>query len=370
MLSLDPIRRLAARVATKVRGALAPAGSGVARGLVADLTRTRQQLLAENAFLRQQLLVAARRIKRARFRATDRVLLVALAATFTHWRDALVLIKPETLIRWHRQGFRLLWTWRSRKPKKPRVLLAKDVIDLIRRMATANRLWGAERIRGELLKLGHTAAKSTIQRYLARFRGLAPDGQRWSTFLRNQARAIWCCDLLEVRDLFFRCHYVFVVMHLETRRMLCAVSTRTPTAQWLAQQLRQLTPFGAGPKFVIRDNDQKFGEAFDAVASGAGAKIIRTPLMSPKANAHVERMIGSVRRECLDHILVHNELHLQWALDEYRRYFNEARPHQGIGQRRPNAFPHDPRAAAPLPPATIVARPVLDGLHHDYRAAA
>jgi hypothetical protein len=270
--------------------------SGVARGLVADLTRTRHQLLAENALLRQQLLVAARRIKRARFRATDRALLVALAATFTHWRDALVLVQPETLVRWHRQGFKLLWTWRSRKPKKPRVLLAKDVIDLIRRMATSNRLWGAERIRGELLKLGHTAAKSTIQRYLARFRGLAPDGQHWSTFPRNQAHAIWCCDLLEVRDLFFRCHYVLVVMHLETRRMLCAVSTRTPTANWLTGQLRQLTPFVDGPKFVIRDNDQKFGEAFDAVASGAGAKIIRTPLMSPKANAHVERMIGSVRR--------------------------------------------------------------------------
>src|SRR5690348_97650 len=113
-------------------------------------------------------------------------------------------------------------------------------------MATSNRLWGTERIRGELLKLGYSAAKSTIQRYVPRFRGLAPDGQRWSTFLRNQAHAIWCCDLLEVRDLFFRCHYVFVVMQLETRRMMCAVSTRTPTADWLTQQLRQLTPFGDG----------------------------------------------------------------------------------------------------------------------------
>ena len=140
ILGLDSIRRLATRMATKVRGALAPAGTSVARGLVADLTRTRHQLLAENAFLRQQLLVAARRIKRARFRATDRALLVALAATFTCWRDALVLVKPETLIRWHRQGFKLLSTWRSRKPNKPRVLLAKDVIDLIHRMATSNRL--------------------------------------------------------------------------------------------------------------------------------------------------------------------------------------------------------------------------------------
>jgi transposase InsO family protein len=370
MLGLASIRHLVARAATQVRGALAPAGSGIVRGLVADLTRTRQELLAENAFLRQQLLVAARQIKRARFRVTDRALLVALAATFAHRRDAFVLVKPETLLRWHRQGFKLLWTWRSNKKSKPGVRLAKDVIDLIRRMAVANRLWGAERIRGELLKLGYTAAKSTIQRYLARFRGLAPDGQRWSTFLRNQAHAIWCCDLLKVRDLFFRCHYVFVVMHLETRRMLCAISTRQPTAPWLAQQLRHLTPFGAAPKFLIRDNDQKFGEAFDAVASGAGAQIIRTPLMSPKANAHVERMIGSVRRECLDHVLVHNELHLKRVLDEYRSYFNEARPHQGIGQKRPIAFAHAARAATAAPVQSIIAVPILDGLHHDYRAAA
>jgi hypothetical protein len=249
MFSLQPIRRVAARAAAAVRGALAPAGAGAVRGLVADLTRTRQELLAENAFLRQQLVVAARRFKRAHLRASDRVLLVALAATFAHWREALILVKPETLLRWHRQAFKLFWTWRSKKKSKPGTRLAKDVIDLIRTMATTNRLWGAERIRGEVLKLGYTAAKSTIQRYLARFRGMAPGGQRWSTFLRHQAYAIWCCDLLEVRDIYFRCHYVFVVMHLETRRMLCAVSTRNPTAEWLAQQIRQLTPFGGRPTF-------------------------------------------------------------------------------------------------------------------------
>jgi transposase InsO family protein len=176
--------------------------------------------------------------------------------------------------------------------------------------------------------------------------------------------------LLEVRNLWFRCHYVFVVMHLETRRMLCAVATMAPTADWLAQQLRLLAPFQAGPKFLIRDHDQKFGAAFDAVVRGAGAQTIRTPLMSPKANAHVERMIGSVRRECLDHMLVHDERHLRRVLDQYREYFNGARPHQGIGQRRPMAFAHEARAAIAVAVRQIVARPVLDGLHHDYRAAA
>jgi hypothetical protein len=272
--------------------------------LLGDLLRSKQELLVENAMLRQQLIVAARKLKRLQFRPRERLFLVALASMFTRWRDALVLVKPETLLRWHRQGFRLIWTWRSRAKVRPRSRLAAELIALIRRMATENRLWGAERIRGELLKLGYAAAKSTIQRYITRCRGIAPEGQRWTTFLRNQAEAIWCCDLFEVRDLWFRCHYVFVVMHLQSRRVLHAASTTTPTADWLAQQLRQLTPFGDGPKFPLRDNDRKFGAEFDAVAEGAGMRVIRTPILAPKANGYIERLIGTLRRECTDHVLV------------------------------------------------------------------
>jgi transposase InsO family protein len=204
---------------------------------------------------------------------------------------------------------------------------------------------------------------------MSRFRSTAPAGQRWSTFLRNQTQGIWCCDLFEVRDLWFRCHYVFVVMHLETRRLLRAVSTNQPTAEWLAQQLRQSTQFGTGPWFLIRDHDAKFGAVFDAVARGVGTEIIRTPIRAPKANAHVERLIGSLRRECFDHMIVLGEAHLQRALDEYRAYFNRARPHQGIGQRRPESFglPAPARQAVTGP---IVARPVLGGIHHEYRLAS
>jgi putative transposase len=359
-------------VATAFRHATAPAGGspGVVRGLLADLLRTKKELLAENAMLRQQLIVATRKLKRPRFRTSERVLLVALASMFTRWRDALVLVKPETVLRWHRQGFRLLWTWRSKSKSRPRSRLATAVVELIRRMAIDNRLWGAERIRGELLKLGYSAAKSTIQRYMSRFRSTAPEGQRWSSFLRNQAQGIWCCDLFEVRDLWFRCHYVFVVMHLETRRLLCAVSTNQPTAEWLAQQLRQLTPFGTGPKFLIRDNDAKFGVTFDAVARGIGTEIIRTPIGAPKANAHVERLIGSLRRECFDHLIILGEAHLEQALDEYRAYFNGARPHQGIGQRRPESSGSPAPASTQAPIGAIVARPVLGGLHHEYRLAS
>jgi transposase InsO family protein len=286
-----------------------------------------------------------------------------------HWRQALVLVQPETLLRWHRDLFRRLWTWRS-KPKSVRSpRLSMDVIALIRIMALDNRLWGAERIHGELLKLGLSVATSTIQGYIARFRS-TPRGQSWSTFLRNQAAAIWSCDLFEVRDLCMRAHYVFVVMHLETRRLLLATSTTEPSSGWLAQHLRNLTPPGLAPKFLIRDHDCKFGQSFDDVARGAGIRIIRTPKLAPKANAHCERAIGSVRRECLDHILILNGRHLQLVLDEYRGYFNTSRPHQGIDQRRPSSLDKPALGRKPPAGARVVARHVLGGLHHTYQIAA
>ena len=256
-------------------------------------------------------------------------------------------------------------------PKSPRTpRLPRDLIALIRRMANENRLWSAERIRGELLKLGFAAAKSTIQRYISPIRSTPLEGQRWSTFLKNQAAGIWSCDLFEVRDLWFRSHIVFVVMHLESRRILHAVTTRAPNTEWLTQQLRHLTPFGQGPKFLLRDNDAKFGAVFDDVAKGAGVRVIRTPVLAPKANSHCERLIGSVRRECLDHVLVLGEDHLQRVLDEYRGFFNAHRPHQGIGQRRPISFDRPARSPEPVAPHRVTSHPVLGGLHHDYRIAA
>jgi hypothetical protein len=247
-----------------VRRALAPAAEqGTVRGLVLDLTRSRRELLAENALLRHQLLVAARQVKRPKLRATDRLVLIGLAAMFANWRNALVLVQPGTLLRWHRDLFRRLWAGRTTPKTPPKPRLAARVVALIKDMALENRTWGAKRIRGELLKLGIEVAKSTIQRYISRFRA-TPTGQRWSTFLRNQAAGIWRCDLFEVRDLWFRCHFVFVVMHLESRKVLRAVTAREPTSAWLAQQHRELTPFGQGPKFLLRDHDAKFGSDFDA----------------------------------------------------------------------------------------------------------
>ena len=356
-----------------VQSALAPGhgeAGGPGRGLLADLARSKMELLAENAFLRQQLLVAARHVRKPGFRIWDRLILVMLAAVVTNWRSALILVKPETLLRWHRDVFRLIWRWRSRRKARAKPRLSAETISLIRRMAAENRLWGAERIRGELLKLGLAVAKSTIQRYISRIRSSPPGGQHWSTFLRNQAAGIWCCDLFEARDVWFRCHFVFVVMHLASRRMLHAATTTAPRADWLAQQLRQLTPFWQGPKFLLRDHDAKFGTVFDDVAKGAGVRVVRTPVMAPKANAHCERLIGSVRRECLDHVLVVGGDHLQRVLEQYRDYYNACRPHQGLGQRRPDAFDRPARAPQRVAPLHLVSRPVLGGLHHDYRTAA
>jgi transposase InsO family protein len=229
-------------------------------------------------------------------------------------------------------------------------------------MAKDNRTWGAERIRGELLKLGIQVAKSTIQRYLRQVCSPVPTRQTWSTFLRNHAKDIWAVDFLQAHDLFFRAVFVFVVIELGSRRLVHFGVTRSPSDAWVAQQLREDTPFGQGPRFLIRDNDNKYGAAFDRVAQGTHIDVLKTPYQAPKANAVCERFLGSVRRECLDFFLILNERHLYKTMKQYQAYFNHARPHQGISQRIP--CPSEQRQQDM---GRIMAHPVLGGLHHDYR---
>ena len=244
--------------------------------------------------------------------------------------------------------------------------MAPDVITLIRCMAADNRLWGAERIRGELLKLGIRVAKRTVQRYLRGAHPRSPHrGQSWATFVQNHS--VWACDFLQTYDIWFRPIFAFFIVDVNTRSIVHVAVTRTPTRQWTAQQLRNATPFGRAPKFLIRDRDDKFGPAFDRAASGAGTRVVRTAVKTPLMNSVCERFLGSVRRECLDHLIVLSDRHLQRMLAEYAlSYFNRARPHQGIGQRTP--VPGEPVRASLG--RSVTARPVLGGLHHDYRAAA
>ena len=354
------------RIGQAFRCALKPT-AGLLPGLVSDLTRSRTELLAENALLRQQLIVLKRSAKRPKIQRHERGVMVLLAALTRTWRNAVLLVKPETLLRWHRAGFRLFWRRKSRRTQAPR-RLAADTVALIRRMALDNVTWGSERIRGELLKLGIAVSKRTIQKYMRLVRGPQPWGQSWSTFLKNHGSQVWACDFLQTYDIFFRPIFVFFMVELGSRRVVHVAVTRAPTARWAAQQLREATPFGTDPRFVIRDNDDKFGVAFDSVANVTGIRIVRTPVRAPRANAVCERYLGSVRRECLDHVIVLSERHMIRVLKEHVAHFNSGRPHQGIGQR----VPAGPVASA-VPfflTGHVVARPVLGGLHHEYQWAA
>jgi putative transposase len=325
-----------------------------------DWLRPRAALVAENALLRHQLLVLQRAVPRPRLRPIDRLVAAALAALAPTWRDVLRIVQPATLLRWHRAGFRALWRWRSRAPP---ARVAKDTITLIRSMAEHNRLWGAERIRGELLKLGIRVSKRTVQRYVATPSRRGPGGPSWSTFIREHAAGIWACDFLQTYDIFFRPLFAFAIIELGSRRVVHAAATREPTSGWVSQQLRNATAWGVVPRLLVHDRDAKFGSGFDALARASGTRIIRTAVRAPDMNAFCERWLGSLRRECLDHVVLLGERHLHRVLSEYVRYYNDARPHQGMGQRTPVDGPR-PREGP------IIAVPVLDGLHHDYRRAA
>jgi putative transposase len=335
-------------------------------GTLNDLARTRAELIAENALLRQQLIILRRQVKRPACSKTDRLLLLLLARATRNWTQALSIVQPNTLLDWHRQAFRWFWRRRSKTTsRKPKI--AAETVALIKTMVLNNRLWGAERIRGELLKLGIHVSKRTIQKYMRQKRG-RPTSQTWSTFLHNHAAEIWACDFLPVTDLFFRSLFAFFIIELQSRKVILVGVTRHPTDAWVAQHLREATPYGQTPRFLIRDNDAKFGPLFARLASTSSIKVLKTPFHAPRANAYCERFLGSVRRECLDHLLILHEQQLFRVLLAYGAYFNQVRPHQGLQQQIP-----DPSASALRDDAKdgpIMALPILGGLHHEYRWVA
>jgi putative transposase len=341
-----------------------PDSRGLVLSAAMDLTRSKPELVLENMLLRQQLIVLKRQVKRPALSWRDRTLFVLLASKLSTWKQALVIVQPETVLRWHRELFRWVWRRKSSPRRRGKPALTDDIVALIKQMAEENRSWGAERIRGELLKLGLRVSKSTIQKYIYEIRKPGAPRQRWATFLRNHARASWACDFLQTYDLFFCPLFVFVNIDLSSRRLVHFGVTRNPSDAWVAQQLREATPFGEGPRFLIRDNDSKYGRLFAKVASGTGIEVLRTPFGAPKANAICERFLGSVRRECLDYFLILSERHLYRLMKQYQGYFNHARPHQGIGQGIPCQPDLEPK---PQMTAQLVSCPILGGLHHDYQ---
>jgi transposase InsO family protein len=230
-------------------------------------------------------------------------------------------------------------------------------------MADENKLWGAERIRGEQLKLGIAVSKRTVQKYMHAPRARRPRGQGWATFLKNHASDIWTCDFLQSYDVFFRPIFALAFIELATRKIVHIATTRFPSWTWVTQQLRNATPFGLAPRFLLRDRDWKYGPAFDALAKATGIRVIKTAIRAPDMNAVCERFLGSLRRECLDHVIVLNDCHFDRVVREYAAFYNEARPHQALRQQTP--VPADRPAEG-----KIIKFPVLGGLHHDYRRAA
>jgi len=360
-------RRCVDTVRTRVRQWTKPRPCSLAAGLATDLVRRRYDLLLENALLRQQVIVLSRTVKRPTFTPWDRAVLVLLASRLRAWASALLIVQPATLLRWHRQGLRRFWR-RTSAPRTQPSPLATATIDLITQMARDNPLWGAERIRGELLKLDIRVSKRTIQKYMRQVPRSRPSGQDWVTFLRNHAHETWACDFLQVTDLLFRPLFGFFLVELGSRRVVHVGVTRHPTDVWVAQQLREATPYGVRPRFLLRDNDAKYGAHFAHLAEASGITVLRTPVRAPRANAITERFLRSVREECLDHLLLLGERQLRRVLREYVAYFNQARPHQGLGQRVPES------GVSPGPTChdadNIVAIPVLGGLHHSYQRAA
>jgi transposase InsO family protein len=344
-----------------------PLTSSLPLATLTDLGRSKSELIAENTLLRQQLVILKRQVKRPSITRTDRILLVLLARVVRTWQQALLIVQPDTLLRWHRELFRKYWKRKSKTASHtPKVAAA--TIALIREMAKDNRLWGAERIRGELLKLGIHVCKRTIQKYMRTVRTKPPRGQTWATFLRNHAAQVWVCDFLQVTDLFFRPLFAFFVVELKARKVIHVGVTRSPTDAWVAQQLREATPYGLAPKYLIRDNDSKFGPCFARVAKTSTIKILKTPVQAPRANAICERFLRSVRQECLDHLLILHEKQLQRVLNAYVVYFNQARPHQGIAQQIPE--PRRSALSSHQAGDKVIALPAMGGLHHDYHWAA
>ena len=338
--------------------------------LVSSAWRSRARLAAENLFLRKQLaLYLERPVKPRRPDDATRITLVALSR-FVAWRRLLTIVKPETLIRWHRQGFRLFWRWKSRAPGRPPI--PADLRQLIAAMATANRTWGEARIAAELLlKLGIRLSPRTVRRYMPPRPPRGRTGtQAWSTFVRNHAQAVLACDFFVVVTATFRVLYVFVVLEVGTRRILHWNLTAHPTAEWTAQQFRMIVAGDQPHRFVIHDRDAIYSEGVDRTLAAMGLIAVKTPVRAPTANAFCERLVGTIRRECLDFMIPLDERQLRCILREWVAHYNRGRPHASLGPGIPDGWPQHPEQADRhrLPVGQRVSSTaILGGLHHEYR---
>jgi putative transposase len=323
------------------------------------------QLQLENAVLRHQVKVLRRTVRRPELQDRDRAFLAAASRTLSRDRWGSFMVTPQTLLRWHRQLVRRKWTHPRRGAGRPP--LDPETVALITRLGRENPRWGCVRIQGELRKLGIRVGASTVRRILRRA-GLGPaprrTGPTWSEFLRAQGRGVLACDFFTVETVFLKTLYVLFFIELSTRRVHVAGTTSRPDSAWVTQQARNLTITGSLQEkhILLRDRDGKFSGPFDEVFRTEGIAVVKTPVRAPRANAFAERWVGTVRRECLDHMLIFGRRHLQRVLDAYAEHYNGARPHRGIDLRPPDAAPRLARTAE----MRIHRRDVLGGLIHEY----
>jgi transposase InsO family protein len=324
---------------------------------VVNLFKSRIRLEAENLFLRHQLNIALRRApSHIQLSGSDRALLVLMTKLWPNPVGMARLVQPETILRWHRTGFRVFWRWKSRN-RAGRPKIDRGLRDLIRRISSENPLWGASRIHGELLMLGFEVAQSTVSKYMVRRRN--PPSQSWKTFLRNHGEAIAAIDMCVVPTVTFELLFAFVVLGHGRRHLLWFEVTRHPTAEWLARQITEAFPWASAPTYLVRDNDRAYGLVFQRRVRAMGIRDRPISPSSPWQNGIAERLIGTLRRGCLDQMLVFGEAHLRRILSAYATYYNQSRTHVALQKDAPLRRPVQRNG-------TIIATPVLSGLHHRY----
>ena len=302
-------------------------------------------------------------MKRPKLTAADRLLWAWLATAWRDWNSGAFIMKAATVIGWHRQGFRWLWTWKIRRGKPGRPTIAKQVRELIRTISRDNPIWGAPKIHGELLKLGIDIGETSVSQYMVRRR--RPPSQTWKTFLDNHVNSMVSVDFFTVPTIRFQVRYVFLVLAHQRRRIVHFGVTAHPTAEWTAQQLREAFPWATAPRYLRRDRDRIFGQEFVDQVKALGSKQVLSAPRSPWQRAYVERLIGTIRRECLDHRIVFSERCLYRHLPSFTEYYHRSRTHLALAKDSP-----EPRPIQAPDAGRIIAIPQVGGLHHRYERRA
>jgi putative transposase len=331
--------------------------------LIGSSLKNRAELALENLALRQQLAILNRKRPHLRLRQKDRLFWVCLSAIWQKWRESLLVVKPETVVRWHRKGFALYWKYLSKRNGAGRPGTGKDIRDLVRKMANANPTWGSPRTHGELSKLGIKISERTVARLMPRKR--KPPSQTWRTFLDNHVKDLVSIDFFVVPTATFRVLFVLVILAHARRRIMHFNVTEHPTAHWTGEQIIQAFPGGSEPRYLLRDRDNIYGQEFRERIRAIGIEEILTAPRSPWQNPFCERLIGSVRRDCLNHVIILGESHLRKILARYFRYYHKYRTHLSLAKDAP-----EPRAIQGAELGKVIEIPEVGGLHHHYERRA